>query len=255
MKYGIIYKWTNKINNKSYIGQTCNEESRKFDHLYPRVKSHFHSAILKYGADNFNYTVLEYNIPEYDLSDREIYWINFYDSYNNGYNMTMGGEGTRGFSNPCKEETKRKISIANKGKIAWNKGLKLKLEQIMVYTTGGHLSNETKEKISNKLKGRISPNKGNKLSDEAKEKISKRSKKLWENDEYRNKMIEVFNRPRKTKGIKRGPNKNHSKIMKNKIHINNGITSKMIDKELLNEYINNGWKRGRLMIKKTNKNE
>lgn len=117
MKLGIIYKWTNKINNKSYIGQTCNEIGRKNDHLKPRVKSHFHSAILKYGENNFLYEVIERDIPEHLLNEREIYWINFFDTYNNGYNMTKGGEGTRGFSNNCSEETKQKISKKNKGKI------------------------------------------------------------------------------------------------------------------------------------------
>jgi len=106
-RIGIIYKWTNKINGKSYIGQTINEEGRKKDHIRGKFNSIIHRAIKKYGLENFNYEVLE-QIEESKLSEREIYWIKYFDTYNNGYNLTEGGEGTRGFSHGFTEEQKKR---------------------------------------------------------------------------------------------------------------------------------------------------
>lgn len=83
---GIIYKYTNKLNNKSYIGQTLHERERKKAHFIAQANSKFHKAIHYYGWINFDYIKLEDNIPQEQLSERELYWINYYDSINNGYN-------------------------------------------------------------------------------------------------------------------------------------------------------------------------
>ena len=120
-RIGVIYKWTNKINGKSYIGQTINEEFGKQDHIKGKYNSVIHKAIKKYGLKNFDYEVLE-QIEESKLSEREIYWIEYFDTYNNGYNLTKGGEGTRGFRYKLTDEQKKKISESHKGLIPWNKG-------------------------------------------------------------------------------------------------------------------------------------
>ena len=70
-RIGVIYKWTNKINGKSYIGQTINEEFGKQDHIKGKYNSVIHKAIKKYGLKNFDYEVLE-QIEESKLSEREI---------------------------------------------------------------------------------------------------------------------------------------------------------------------------------------
>ena len=160
-RIGVIYKWTNKINGKSYIGQTVNEEYRKKDHIkgklvlkWVRWAFAICRAIKKYGLENFSYEVLE-QIEESKLSEREIYWIKCFDTYNNGYNLTKGGEGTRGFRHGFTEEQKKKMSESNKGKTPWNKG------------KHGIYSEETRKKISE-------ASKKYKHTDEAKEKISKK---------------------------------------------------------------------------------
>ena len=58
---GIIYKYTNQINNKIYIGQTINEYKRKYAHKHTlnSWRSYFHNAIKKYGYDKFAYEILE----------------------------------------------------------------------------------------------------------------------------------------------------------------------------------------------------
>ena len=87
-----IYKITNKLNGKVYIGQSVDIETRWKQHIYSTQNSAIHLAICKYGKDNFNFEVVEQTSIE-ELNEREKYWINYYNSVNNGYNCTYGGEG------------------------------------------------------------------------------------------------------------------------------------------------------------------
>ena len=99
---GQIYKITNKINGKIYIGKTTGTTQKRWkEHCYPshlEDGTHFHRAILKYGSDNFIVETIEDNIPSDIINDREKYWISFYNSYNDGYNETLGGDGTTKFT-------------------------------------------------------------------------------------------------------------------------------------------------------------
>ena len=107
MTLNYIYKITNKINGKIYIGKTtytiayrwhqhtsaATSDKEKADYNFL-----LHKAIRKYGADNFLVEVIEEVEDESILSSREIYWISYYNSCileedSNGYNMTYGGEG------------------------------------------------------------------------------------------------------------------------------------------------------------------
>lgn len=92
---GIIYKITNKVNGKSYIGQTrYTLEFRWRQHLHKKDNTYFHNAIRKYGAENFSLEVLE-ECPYFNLNEREIFYIAKYDSFNSGYNLTIGGDGNK----------------------------------------------------------------------------------------------------------------------------------------------------------------
>lgn len=94
-----IYKATSKTTNKVYIGlstQTLQQRINQHNsHAYnQQSKYHFHCAIRKYGPDDFEYVIIEDNIDNIEtLKERERYWIKYYDSYYNGYNSTLGGEG------------------------------------------------------------------------------------------------------------------------------------------------------------------
>ena len=101
---GFIYKVTNKVNGKVYIGKTLDSSiaERFKEHIKEaKVKQYnrpFHLALNKYGAENFIIEEIE-QAPANELSKREIYWISFYHSYihdpvSNGYNATKGGEGS-----------------------------------------------------------------------------------------------------------------------------------------------------------------
>lgn len=94
---GFIYKITNKVNGKSYIGQTIQSVKERFyQHCATKCSQAIlnmviHKAITKYGKSNFTIEVIE-EVESANLNDRERYWIRYYDSYNNGYNSTEGGQ-------------------------------------------------------------------------------------------------------------------------------------------------------------------
>ena len=102
-----IYKFTNKINGKTYIGQTNNIQKRYNGHKSVSFNKNssdynlpFHCAIRKYGIENFDYEVLEEideNESQEFVDEREIFFINEFKSLKdeNGYNVTLGGQGFR----------------------------------------------------------------------------------------------------------------------------------------------------------------
>ena len=119
---GIIYKYTSP-SGKCYIGQTTNELLRR--KLWNSSKYHYAGAKIdrarsKYGPNSFSYEVLVRNtyssrsIAVEDLNRLEIYYIGLYDSYRDGYNCTIGGDGVTGVK--LTEEQIAKVIIANKGK-------------------------------------------------------------------------------------------------------------------------------------------
>ena len=95
-----IYKIENDINGKLYIGKTEFSIEKRFkEHLNDafkegKEKRPLYSAIRKYGVEHFHISLIEETeIPE----EREIYWIEHYGSFKNGYNATLGGDGNRYF--------------------------------------------------------------------------------------------------------------------------------------------------------------
>ncbi len=125
----IVYKITNIINNKVYIGQTIMTlEERFYFHCNPSKdnKMLICRSIKKYGKDNFIKEIIEYCETLEQSNIREEYWVNYYDARNKkiGYNIRPGG------GNSLKtEEFRKRISegIKNsekaKNKVIWNKGL------------------------------------------------------------------------------------------------------------------------------------
>lgn len=94
-----IYKITNLLNNKIYIGQSVNIKERWKNHVRfsqdsknPLYNNSLYKEIREYGSENFELTVIE-ECEKDDLNQRERYWINFYDSTNPeiGYNLCLGG--------------------------------------------------------------------------------------------------------------------------------------------------------------------
>lgn len=160
---GYIYKITNKLNLKIYIGKCqCSIEARFKQHCRralhwfdkpQKFRSHLYPAMFYDGIDNFEIALLE-ECQNNELGNREKYYIKLFDSCNSdiGYNIAVGGnsfwEGKH-----HSDESKEKIS-AHSAK----------------YLLGKHLSEETKEKISQANAGK-SNFEGHQHSEEAKDKI------------------------------------------------------------------------------------
>lgn len=91
-----IYRIVNQINGKSYIGKTEGTVEKRFkehlsEHKRERCKNRpLYRAFLKYGPENFTVETPE---ETENAVEREIYWIEFYDTFSEGYNATKGGDG------------------------------------------------------------------------------------------------------------------------------------------------------------------
>lgn len=129
---GLIYCIENKKSGKKYVGQTTDltERIRCHKKAARRGRKGIDTAINKYGWENFEVTIFEDNISAEDLTDRERYWIDRYDTYKGkGYNLSPGGDVLRGTDNgmygkepankgtTLSEEEKQKISEWTKGTV------------------------------------------------------------------------------------------------------------------------------------------
>lgn len=129
--YGIIYKIENLINHKVYIGQTSQE--RGFNDRYCRkgqgiervynsylyeqkhdryYNVHLFRAIEKYGFDAFTVDeVFDVALSYDELKDKEIFYIEQFDSFHNGYNSTLGGDGMLGYAAPSGKDNKYSMRV------------------------------------------------------------------------------------------------------------------------------------------------
>lgn len=100
MKKYYIYKFTNKLNNMSYIGQTICPEKRLKEHLYGRktkTNTYFDRTLKKYGLQNFNYEIIDSASTQENIDKLEKYYIEKYNSLKpNGYNILKGGREQTG---------------------------------------------------------------------------------------------------------------------------------------------------------------
>ncbi len=147
--YGVIYKITNMINGKCYIGQTTNGFDRRYDfNISKRTKNkHLKSAIDKYSIENFDICkVYDVAFSKEELDIKEQLYIEKFNAIENGYNLREGGS-----KGHLTNETKQILSKLNTG------------ENHPQY--GKHQSQETIEKRRQKIKG-------TKRTDEQKQKMS-----------------------------------------------------------------------------------
>lgn len=104
-----IYMYENKRNHKKYIGQSVNIERRKEEHVkWPSPYSRFDKELKVIGEENFIFTILEECKSE-ELDEKEKYWIKFYNSVKEGYNLIYGGQNYRGEANPGAKLTEEDV--------------------------------------------------------------------------------------------------------------------------------------------------
>lgn len=115
----IVYRATNNINGKSYIGLTKGSlSSRKATHLHAVRKgsgTYFHNAIRKYGVDSFTWKVAAYCSSEQEMRNIETSLISYYKSFG-CYNLAPGGCGGYVVPDEKKDEWKGKLRAARKGR-------------------------------------------------------------------------------------------------------------------------------------------
>lgn len=172
----IIYKVTNLINGKCYIGKTIYSlQHRMKEHLYHINQSTspcFYNALKKHGCENFEWEVLEKCEDEKELNEMEYHFIVQYESCykENGYNLSFGGEGNSGYK--FTEEQRVRLSNAHKGKI-FTEEHKRNLSEACL---GRKLSLEVRKKIRNRNKGENNGMYGKKHSKESRKKMSEKAK-------------------------------------------------------------------------------
>lgn len=108
-----IYKYQNKLNGKIYIGQSTDIERRYQQHLWdaekrPEQSTGIDLAINKYGINNFTFEIIEQCNSD-QLDERERFWIEYFNSYTDGYNRTPGGSSLKGEEHPRAILTKEQV--------------------------------------------------------------------------------------------------------------------------------------------------
>lgn len=171
--YGYIYKITNLINNKIYIGQTTESINKRWIRHCQRNSNctYLGRAIQKYGKENFSIEEIDNAIDFQELNSKEEQWIKYFKTLdiNYGYNIRSGG------ANPKhSEETKKKIGDSNRGK------------------TLPKLSDDRKKAISLRTSGKNNPMYGSIMPEEHKQKliaINQNRKGTWKrSDENKQKI-------------------------------------------------------------------
>jgi group I intron endonuclease len=167
---GAIYGYHNIVNDKWYIGQTVDEHRRKNAHNCKTSKQYI-DCVLRKHSDEFEYYIIENDIDNSLLDEREDYWIKQKNAlWPNGYNLTTGGNDKKSISDISRQRMSesahnRKYSVS----IEFSKEHK---ERLSVSHMGKSLSKEHKENISKALK-ESAYWKGKSIPDEIKMKTAK----------------------------------------------------------------------------------
>lgn len=245
---GYIYKTTNLINNKIYIGQH-KVSNDKFDNNYYGSGKLILEALNKYGINNFKCEVLEWCNTEQELEKKEIYYIDLYKSTtkNNNYNISDGGfvprltgeaNGNFGIHRPHTEEEKIHLSKVTKGhKPTFTKHHSEETKKLI----GNHTrkNNLNREPIIYKKVSETAT--GNKMMNKDGKCIRVHPNEFYK---YLSDGWKFGGLSRKGKYKNRHQVKSPNCTTKDRVAINNEISNKFIPKNELDLYLSNGWKLG-----------
>lgn len=154
----IIYRITNKLNGRIYIGKRSLMRDDFNKSNYWGSGLYIKRAIKKYGKENFTRDVICECMSLSEMNDREVFYIGFYNSIQpNGYNIQKGGQGgdtgrRKGDKGYLQSQKNMKGNTYRKGKTAWNKGLKKGVDDRM--RKCGIVSKERNKLVSKALKGK-----------------------------------------------------------------------------------------------------
>ena len=223
---GIIYCFTNLINNKKYIGQSIRDDNSRYHNHICAIKHEtnneydtpLHRSIRKYGLENFEYEILVKNVSDIELlNNLEIYYIKKFNSLiPNGYNIESGGK------NCPKPKTAN-----HKEKLTWAQA-KLTKEEI-IELRKAYMNNESPKKIyDEKYKDRLHYNS---------------FLNIWSGRRYQNIMPEALNKGRHTKMTQEKANQIREIYQNEKISYQKLAERFNISKSTVADIINNRtWK-------------
>ena len=179
--YGYIYKTTNLINDKYYIGK---HKSESFDSSYYGSGIAFTRALKKYGKENFKREILAWCESKEELNEKEKYYIALLRS-DKCYNIANGGDGGDIWSTLTEEQKKqanekRRYSLTHLSPEA----TEARRYKAMMVWKGKHLPEEMKQKISQTLMG-------HKVSQETRDKISKIKKDFYQTERGKNVLEKI----------------------------------------------------------------
>lgn len=275
--YGYIYKTTNLINGKIYVGQKMSTVFLKEEYL--GSGRYLNNAINKYGRENFKVELIEWCENSEILNEREKYWIAYFNCQNHeiGYNIADGGEGGntwKGLSEIDKLERYNRYkqsyenNPSNRGKKRINNGNVDKyvlIEDLQEFLNNGwylgschpsmEISDLHKQTLSEKHKGRIFIHLNDKMKQIYPNELEEYLQNGWQKGkpEYIKALISKANKNKEfTEEMRKNMSIAHlnsnQKTQKGYKTINNGIEEKHVPKEILNKYLNDGWILGRLPI-------
>lgn len=232
-----IYSITNKVNGKRYIGMSSQVSRRWINHKYHlKVGDHRNNLLQDewnlFGSNSFLFEILEQcDCSIRDLETKEQEYIKLFDSYNNGYNKTLGGRGAFGYVMSEELRLKQHYSMLGNtyslGKIKskvtrlrmsesgkrrkdiddlriksrlkmkrlwsydWFRCKMKKLNSGNKYNLGKHLSDNTKKLLSEMRTGTNNPFYGRTHTQETRDIISASSKSKWQDEKYRKSQLEI----------------------------------------------------------------
>lgn len=196
--FGLIYKITNIITNKIYIGQTTrsfNQRINEYKKITKINNTYLKNSITKYGFDNFNFEIIDSCSNLLELNHKEVYWIKYYDSTNRekGYNILSGGVNSYSSTETKEKKSDSHKNIKQNGE--WiNKRISTKgSDEAKKY--GLPKTDEEKKHLSDNFSGENSYWFGKKrdLSNMRKTKMDKYGKKVVQYNRITNEDIQIFN--------------------------------------------------------------
>lgn len=251
MAYGYIYKTTNLINGKMYIGQH-KYSGEGIDPKYYGGGTNLTKALKKYGKENFKVEILELCNNMDEMNEREKYWIAFYDAVKSNifYNLDLGGNN----SSPTPETREKIRNTIKTTHHLWphygGRGKKKSPEECERirkmntgrpgYWKGKKLYPETVEKIRLNKIGRPSSKKGISVNEEIRQRLYKYYLENVENGSF------SFKGHKHTEESKKIIGEKSILAVSGRIYIIKDNVEKRIKPEELENYLSNGWTKGRL---------
>lgn len=202
----LIYKHTSP-SGKSYIGLTSKTIEERFaGHCFQAFSQNsngkFHQAIRKHGKDSFKSEILVQDIETFDEAAKlEIKFIDEFNTFTAGYNMTLGGRGLNGSTRFFDDEWRKNISKSAKNRITTEEGRKKRSERFsgegnnMYGKFGKDNPNYGKTRSDEAIQKTAEKHRGMKRSEETRKRISEKAKNRIVSEETKNKLREIVQCP------------------------------------------------------------